>query len=164
MLLILNYLAGGVAESTLEIAKCLRREGYVVTVGCLLGWDQLAYKFEEADIPLLYINGAKPTQTLAALRRVLQLERYDVVHTQAPYAGIVGRVASRLAGVPIVISSQRLSENAYSVPTRVVDQFTFLLADRIICVSEGVKESLPLARFMLSERLLSSTTGLTLNM
>ena len=48
----------------------------------------------------------RPFQDLLAIRRLCQVIREfkpDVIHTQTSKAGIVGRLAARLAGVPVVI-------------------------------------------------------------
>lgn len=39
------------------------------------------------------------------LLRIFRRERFDLVHTHTPKAGVMGRVAARLAGVPCVVSS-----------------------------------------------------------
>ena len=48
----------------------------------------------------------RPFQDLLAIRRLCQVIREfnpDVIHTQTSKAGIVGRLAARLAGVPVII-------------------------------------------------------------
>lgn len=44
-------------------------------------------------------------RTLWSLVRVMRREQFDVVHTHTPKAGLLGQVAARLAGVPIVANT-----------------------------------------------------------
>jgi glycosyltransferase involved in cell wall biosynthesis len=39
------------------------------------------------------------------LLSILRRERFELVHTHTPKAGVMGRIAGRLAGVPVVVSS-----------------------------------------------------------
>jgi glycosyltransferase involved in cell wall biosynthesis len=49
------------------------------------------------------IRPASDLRALAALRALFRRERYHIVHTHSSKAGILGRVAAKLAGVPIVV-------------------------------------------------------------
>jgi glycosyltransferase involved in cell wall biosynthesis len=49
------------------------------------------------------IHPWKDLVALVRLTRLLRRERFDVVHTHSSKAGILGRIAARLAGVPLVI-------------------------------------------------------------
>jgi glycosyltransferase involved in cell wall biosynthesis len=49
------------------------------------------------------IHPLKDVLALVRLTRLLRRERYDVVHTHSSKAGILGRLAARLAGVPVVV-------------------------------------------------------------
>ena len=44
-------------------------------------------------------------RALFALVRVMRRERFDVVHTHTPKAGLLGQLAARLSGVPIVVNT-----------------------------------------------------------
>lgn len=44
-------------------------------------------------------------RALWALTRVMQRERFDVVHTHTPKAGLLGQLAARLSGVPVVVNT-----------------------------------------------------------
>ncbi len=43
--------------------------------------------------------------SLLRLLRVLRRERFDIVHTHNPKPGLIGQIAARLAGVPIVVNT-----------------------------------------------------------
>ena len=42
---------------------------------------------------------------LAQLVRVMRRERFDIVHTHTPKAGLLGQLAARIAGVPVVVNT-----------------------------------------------------------
>ena len=49
------------------------------------------------------IHPFKDLAALLALVRLLRTERFDIVHTHSSKAGILGRIAARLAGVPHIV-------------------------------------------------------------
>lgn len=57
------------------------------------------------DIPSMVrpISPAADVRTLWSLYRLFKQGRFDIVHTHSSKAGILGRSAARLAGVPIVV-------------------------------------------------------------
>jgi glycosyltransferase involved in cell wall biosynthesis len=44
-------------------------------------------------------------RALWALTRLMRRERFDVVHTHTPKAGLLGQLAARLSGVPVVVNT-----------------------------------------------------------
>lgn len=44
-------------------------------------------------------------RALIALARLMRRERFDVVHTHTPKAGLLGQLAARISGVPVVINT-----------------------------------------------------------
>jgi len=73
--------------------------------------ELLARKREEGfgviQVPSLrkYVRPVQEVRALLALRRILKGGGYDVVHTHLAKAGVLGRLAARLAGVPRVVHS-----------------------------------------------------------
>jgi glycosyltransferase involved in cell wall biosynthesis len=52
-----------------------------------------------------YVRPFQEIQALLSLYRLFRIRRYDVVHTHLAKAGVIGRLAATLAGVPRVIHS-----------------------------------------------------------
>lgn len=44
-------------------------------------------------------------RALLALTRIMRRERFDVVHTHTPKAGLLGQLAARASGVPVVVNT-----------------------------------------------------------
>lgn len=85
---------------------------------------------------------------LVALYRLIRKERPQIVHTHTAKAGFLGRVAARLAGVPMVVHTYHghVLHGYYGpMKTRLLRRMERALArmtDRIIAVSEHVKADL----------------------
>lgn len=101
--------AGGLGTSLLAIMRSLDRERFSVDVALGLGYP-LDAAFGPAGFrlhPLKLSRGIHPwqfAQTLWTLLRLMKRERYDVVHVHGSEAGILARLAARVAGVPVVIA------------------------------------------------------------
>lgn len=91
----------------LPLIDGMRAEGWSVTAACsagpfVAGMRQRGYAID--TIPI-----ARSMNPLAAIRSTLGLigyfrrERFDAVHVHTPVAALLGRVAARVAGVPLVI-------------------------------------------------------------
>lgn len=90
--------------------QALQREGYEV-VGISAPGDAVA-DLERRGIRHIAVNGlTRNLNPLADLRvclglwRLCRRERFTVVHTHAPKTGVLGRLAARLAGVPVVVNT-----------------------------------------------------------
>src|SRR5579864_7232488 len=91
----------------LDQIKTLQGMGHEVVALCAPGqWvsevRNLGVTVETVDIE----REAAPLRdlrTLVALRRLFQRHKFDVVHTHTPKAGLLGPIAAKIAGVPIVV-------------------------------------------------------------
>jgi glycosyltransferase involved in cell wall biosynthesis len=88
----------------------LRTEGFDVTAVSARG--PYAPDLEAEGIPHIswpYVTRSwDPLADVRAflhLLRILKRERFDLVHTHTPKAGVMGRIAARVSGVPCVVSS-----------------------------------------------------------
>jgi glycosyltransferase involved in cell wall biosynthesis len=110
--IITRLILGGAQENTLYTAIGQQRD-YDVTL--IIGVDDgtegtLRDRAAAADVRVVVvptlvrpIRPLTDLRALAALVRLLRKGRFDVVHTHSSKAGIIGRIAARLAGVPVVV-------------------------------------------------------------
>ena len=89
------------------LGLALRDAGYEVTFCCspgegldLLGAEGFAV--EAIPISRNY-NLAHHARSFAALVAFMRRERFSIVHAHTPVAGLIGRAAARLAGVPAIV-------------------------------------------------------------
>ena len=106
----------------------------------------------EEVIPLLQAQGAPVTclgsgSNLSMLLSSLSLARYlqrvqaDVVHAHLPVAGVIARVAGRLARVPVVYSEHSVVDKYHPV-TRTASRLSWRMQREAIAVSPDVADSI----------------------
>lgn len=82
------------------------------------------------------------------LRAIMRRERYDVVHVHLYRSQIYGRIAARLAGVPVVVNSEHsigethLERREMTSGVRALYLATDMLSDVTIAVSDIVRDRL----------------------
>ncbi len=110
-----------------------------------------------------------PLKDAAALRRLYKLiraERYDVVHTYTATPGILGRIAGRIAGVPVIVHHQAAwsATEASSAIVRffygLIEGVALAASTKTICVGRAVEEEGRRAWFVLKSRLATIVNGI----
>lgn len=100
------------ADITVEVLLrdqilALEQMGHDVTAVCAPGPRTDAIRKRGIKLEVLPINREltpiQDVRTLGALRDFFRERRFDVVHTHTPKAGLLGPIAARWAGVPIVV-------------------------------------------------------------
>ncbi len=114
-------------------------------VGYFLPWkDALVADLEAAGAGVRCFGAASSLGMFArvgTVARWLRRERADLVHCHLPLAGVVGRLAGRLARVPVVYTEHNLQER-YHPLTRRANLLTWRLQDQAIAVSAEVAGSI----------------------
>lgn len=146
---------GGAQANTLLTVAHLDRTRYRVTLasGPSIGpegtlEDQISGDLTFERISEL-VRDPHPTKDVIALRRLYALMRrgrYHIVHTHTTKAGLLGRIAARLARVPLVVHTphgQAFHGYLNSAGSRALQWVECWLArwtDRIICLTEAERQ------------------------
>ncbi|MDA8174105.1 MAG: glycosyltransferase family 4 protein [Nitrospiraceae bacterium] len=86
--------------------KYMQAAGYDVTAICADG--PYVNQITANGIPVITLNMSRGVTSINDLKcisgliNIFRRERFDVVHTHTPKAGVLGRIAGKLAGVPFV--------------------------------------------------------------
>ncbi len=149
--LITRLIVGGAQETVMLLAEMFDRQGYHVEVvsGPQTGPEgSLIEEFHRRGIRLTIlpelvreVDPAKDVKAFWKLQRFIKAGGYDIVHTNSSKAGILGRWAARMAGVPVIVHTvhgwghheyqRRLIRRAFIWLERACARFT----QRLIVVS-----------------------------
>ena len=91
----------------LPLIDGMQKKGWQVTAVCsdgpfVAGLRLRGYRIENIRIARS-MNPLLVMQSLIALVRLFRSQRFDVVHAHTPVAALIGRVAARMTGTPLVI-------------------------------------------------------------
>ena len=147
---VITRFAGGSGGNTLLSAAGMDPERYETWVASMPGgplWDAA----EAAGVRTTYVRHMReqisPWHDLLACRELVRLmrrERFTVVHTHCSKAGLIGRVAARLAGAPVVVHTFHIfavHDGLSPVRKRLyllLDRAVRSLADRYVAVAPSV--------------------------
>jgi len=89
--------------------KYLQKEGYEISVVCSPGkWIKEIESYGIKVKPIEMKRKISPIFDLIALFRLISFfkkEKFDIVHTHTPKASLLGQLAAKIAGVPIVVNT-----------------------------------------------------------
>lgn len=149
ILIIVNeLLRGGAQRIILDIAKNINHNEFDLHVVTLKAENNFPSESKTLLGDLLKTNtkvtmiGGRQKFSIGEFLRLIRLlrrEKPDVVHTFLPYAGTVGRIASRIAGFKNIISTQCNLPVAYSKKVYWLDKITLFLAKAWVGATEGIE-------------------------
>ncbi len=139
--LLVGYGVGGAEQLILDTAPRLRAQGFDLRSAALKGPGPLLAELEAAGVPSVAL-GARHRGDLAVVLRLaalLRRERIDLLHSHLFLANLAGRIAGRLAGVPVILSHQHDTDVWMRPHHRLLERWSVRLADRVITCSEAVR-------------------------
>jgi glycosyltransferase involved in cell wall biosynthesis len=91
----------------LPLVDGMRGRGWQVSAVCSEGplvSGMRAAGYEISTVPIARsMNPLPALRSVAALVRLFRRERFDVLHVHTPVAALIGRVAARISGIPLVV-------------------------------------------------------------
>jgi glycosyltransferase involved in cell wall biosynthesis len=142
---LIKGLGRGGAEGLLPQTLRAGGPGFAFGVGYLLPWkDALVDEIRVAGVPVRCFGARSNAALLASVPLVagwLRDSQADLVHAHLPLAGVVARLAGRLAGVPVVYTEHNLQER-YHPWTRRANRWTWRWQARAVAVSGEVAASM----------------------
>jgi glycosyltransferase involved in cell wall biosynthesis len=140
--LITELSTGGAQTALLRLLSGLDRGRFAPTVACLYNGDgAVAMEIRALDIHVFDAQMRHKADLFALLRLHSWIRRAGptILHTSLFHANLPGRILGRMAGVPIVICSERTmameSEWRYRI-----NRWTIGLVDRVTAVSANVRD------------------------
>lgn len=136
-----------------NIINHLDRGSFRPLVGCMYGGGSLEEWYRARGIETMNfgmrgpLHGWTDVRTLGSLVRFIKKNRIDLVHTNLIRADIYGRLAAKLAGVPVLSTVHNTEEHhssrsPFMAAVRRVDKWTCGYCSRIVTVSEFVRQYL----------------------
>jgi len=145
---VITGLDAGGAE--LQLAMLVRRTRHHADVVALYNAGPVADQIRASGVTVIDLGMTKNTElsALLRLRRIIRDGRYDVVHTHLYRAQIYARPAARLAGTPVVLTTEHsigethIERRRMTRGVRALYLASELFSDATIAVSEIVRERL----------------------
>lgn len=128
---------GGLERVVYDLVRGANSERLDVRVICLGEIGALRAMFEEIGIPVesLDVLGTGTLRSVSALTRRLRKLKPDVLHTHNPTPHLVGVLAARLSGVPVVVHTKH-GHNYPNIKKKVLaNRIASWLTDCIVPVS-----------------------------
>ena len=179
---VIEATTAGAKKHVLSLVKALDRTCFDVAVACprvrshsygdpsfveeLKSLREITVSLVEMRRDIQPLSDAK---TLVALCRVIQEGRYHIVHAHSSKAGVLGRLAAKWAGTPVILYTphgfafrsvrNKLIRWAYIQIERLCGMWT----DRIICVSPTERQEALRSRIVPADKLVVIENGLDLS-
>jgi glycosyltransferase involved in cell wall biosynthesis len=153
--IITRLIVGGAQDLALSIGSELNKDKFDVTFVCGPQdfCEEMPKKWDINVTVLPYlvkeINPLKDFLALINLLSFIKKHKFDIVHTHTSKAGVLGRIAAKLAGVPVILYSPHGSifHSIYYGPKTIfllsrIENFVASFTDRIINCADNERRDL----------------------
>ncbi len=138
--IISNLGVGGVQKRMVSLLPKLNKERYRIIV-CSFKSGELRHCLEQSGISVKIIPRRFKFDPVCIYRlcSIMKKENIDIVHTHCHKPNTTGRIAAKLAGVPVIIANEHNVDTWKSNWQLSLDKWLSAYSNKIIAVSEAVK-------------------------
>ncbi|MBF0510762.1 MAG: glycosyltransferase [Candidatus Omnitrophica bacterium] len=156
-------LGGGLEIMTKEIVCGLDKEKFEVEVWCLYRGGLMAEEIHQQGLPVRVLNISTYHNPCNILKLIYLFKeaRPDIIHTHVYFASTIGRIAAKLAGVKVCINHVHSSYWHYSKWNLMIERVLSVWTEKIICVSQSVRDFVVQYEKIPSSKVLVIYNGIT---
>ena len=110
----------------------------------LKGKDDLVYLLKENGARIHSFEAGGNKEILFSANKLAQYckhNKIDLIHAHLPIAGVVARIAGKIAKIPVVYTEHNLMERYHPI-TRFLNKATFSIQAHVVSVSYDVEQSI----------------------
>lgn len=144
-----NSKIGGIQQQILSIVRMYDREKFNPMVCCFGPKMELGKEIEKAGIDFVALNRQRYNKfsvgIILDLYRLMKERNIHVLRTHKYRANLYGRIAGKLAGVPVIIASEHniyRDEKEKRLIRRVTNKLLSMVTDKMVTVSDAIKNDI----------------------
>ena len=132
---------GGAERVIADTALGLDRKKYEPSVWCVTRGGETATELSEKgiEVKILGISSYRNPLNTSKLTRLLKAARPDIIHTHGYFASVIGRLAARRAGTPVILTHVHSTYWEYRKRHIMIERKLSRFTHKIICCSRAVE-------------------------
>ena len=142
-----NLNVGGAEQNRLSVLKHINRQKFDITLCCLTQKGKIGDEIETLgfSVDCLHVSDRSfNLVTTFLLYTYIKKNKFQLVHTCLSNTNLHGRIASRLAGVPVIISEEQSEYERYNPLLgfifKPLNRFLSKFTDKVITCSDKTKQ------------------------
>jgi len=144
MHVVYSFNTGGLEKLLLELVKRFDADTFISSICCLTEKGELSKELTGIGIRSFYLNKKEGLDIFLPfkLAKLFKTERIDIVHTHDGTPNLYASIGAKIAGIKVNINTEHGKIYFDTTRKRFINKFLSLLNDRMVCVSNKVKEDL----------------------
>lgn len=144
-----NSKIGGIQQQILSIVREYDREKFNPIVCCFGPKMELGKEIEKAGIDFVALNRKRYNKfsvgIIVDLYRLMKERNIHVLRTHKYRANLYGRIAGKLAGVPVIVASEHniyRNEKEKRFLRRITNKILSIVTDKMVTVSDAIRKDI----------------------